>query len=203
MRAINIVTHCATCEDLDERDLKRYNVCESHKEKSNVRSSEEDDLRKFVLNSKFNNYTLYDHYFWNYTIPQISKEFDLLRIGENSVINIELKREANEDKIKKQLKQNNYYLKALNKQVYTFCYITCNNILYEYHSEDDSLQIIKFDDLNINLQNQEMLIDKGIDDMFEPSKFLVSPFNKMNEFLNDEYFLTDQQVNIKKIFYKY
>ena len=32
-----------------------------------------------------------DGYFVGYTIPQISKEFDLLRFGEESVINIEIK----------------------------------------------------------------------------------------------------------------
>ena len=46
-------------------------------------------------------------YYLGFTIPQISKEFDILRIGKESVINVELKNEfTTEEKIKKQLKQN-------------------------------------------------------------------------------------------------
>ena len=37
MRAINLVTHCLACEGMDENNLKKYNLCESHSEKSNVR----------------------------------------------------------------------------------------------------------------------------------------------------------------------
>ena len=58
MRAINILTHCLTCKGLCEDDLKRYNICESHKEKNNVRSQEEEDLQKFVFNSNYNSYAL-------------------------------------------------------------------------------------------------------------------------------------------------
>lgn len=168
--------------------------------KKNIREREEEGLKKFVLVSKFNDFELYDFYFWNYYIPQISKEFDLLRIGKNSIVNIELKEEAIEERIKKQLGQNNYYLKSLNRKVYTFCYVTNSKILYRYYYEGNVLQKIKFEDLKSILLNQQELIDKNIDSLFEPSQFLVSPFNKTAEFLNNEYFLTDQQVNIKKIF---
>lgn len=34
---------------------------------------------------------LLDGFFFSYRIPQISKEFDLLRIGSDSIVNIELK----------------------------------------------------------------------------------------------------------------
>lgn len=198
MRAINLVTHCLACEGMDENNLKKYNLCESHSEKSNVRKDEEKDLKRFVSNSNFNSFLLYEYYFWNYSIPQISKEFDLLRIGKDSVVNIELKRNADEEKIKKQLKQNNYYLKSLNRKLNIFCYLTKDNILYEYNCEENDLQNVSFNDLKNILDNQSDLIEEDIDDLFEPSKFLVSPFNKMCEFLNDKYFLTDQQVNIKK-----
>lgn len=53
MRAINLVTHCLACEGMDENNLKKYNLCESHSEKSNVRKDEEKDLKRFVSNSNF------------------------------------------------------------------------------------------------------------------------------------------------------
>ena len=47
----------------------------------------------------------------NYKIPQIGKEFDLLKIDEKRIVNIELKSEQNEEAILNQLKRNYYYLK--------------------------------------------------------------------------------------------
>ena len=64
MRAINLVTHCLACEGMDENNLKKYNLCESHSEKSNVRKDEEKDLKRFVSNSNFNSFLLYEYYFW-------------------------------------------------------------------------------------------------------------------------------------------
>lgn len=50
--------------------------------------------------------------YFNFSIPRISKEFDCLWIGDNTIVNIELKsRNVGEDKIKKQLVQNKYYLR--------------------------------------------------------------------------------------------
>ena len=71
MRAINLVTHCLACEGMDENNLKKYNLCESHSEKSNVRKDEEKDLKRFVSNSNFNSFLLYEYYFWNYSIRYV------------------------------------------------------------------------------------------------------------------------------------
>ena len=58
-----------------------------------------------------------EHFYFSYKIPKISKEFDLLRISGDKVINIELKSESSDEKISKQLKQNRHYLKSLCKAV--------------------------------------------------------------------------------------
>src|SRR5699024_8746734 len=51
-----------------------------------------------------------------YDVKQIGKEFDLLRIGSNYNLNIELKSEfTSSDKIKRQLVKNDYYLNPLKK----------------------------------------------------------------------------------------
>lgn len=49
-----------------------------------------------------------NNFYFSFIIPNISKEFDLLRISTNSVVNIELKSQANEEKINKQLIQNKH-----------------------------------------------------------------------------------------------
>ena len=61
-----------------------------------------------------------DNFIYGFSIPQISKEFDLLKIYENGpVINIELKsRMIDEKKIEYQLKKNQYYLSHFKKENY-------------------------------------------------------------------------------------
>ena len=69
----------------------------------------------------------FDGFFVSYEIPQISKEFDLLRFGVDCVLNIELKSElkvANKhQKIFDQLRKNEYYLKFLGKPTRIFAYV--------------------------------------------------------------------------------
>ena len=60
------------------------------------------------------------NFFVGYKIPQISKEFDLLRFGQKNIINIELKGDASVEKIKKQLSRNKYYLSFIGKEVLAF-----------------------------------------------------------------------------------
>ena len=57
--------------------------------------------------------SFFDGFYFSYTIEHISKEFDLLKFSANAdcALNIELKSEAiEEDRIRKQLEQNRYYL---------------------------------------------------------------------------------------------
>ena len=56
-------------------------------------------------------------FLFGYVVPQLNKEFDLLKITESVCLNIELKSgEVSVEKIKLQLRQNIHYLKLLNKQ---------------------------------------------------------------------------------------
>ena len=53
-------------------------------------------------------------FFYSYQIPKLGKEFDLLQIKDDQIINIELKSGAvSEEAIRKQLMQNRYYLSVL------------------------------------------------------------------------------------------
>ena len=56
---------------------------------------------------------LLDGFFFSYVIEHIGKEFDLLKVSEDGgcILNIELKSEkVEEERIKKQLDQNRYFL---------------------------------------------------------------------------------------------
>jgi AAA domain len=139
---------------------------------------------------------IFDGYHINYSIPQISKEFDLLRIGGNYILDIEIKSQPIDIiKIKKQLIQNTYYLKFINENVYCYTYIASVNKLYYL----DKVNLIEcnFANLYKHICNQEVIIGQNINKLFNPSNYLISPFNSTDEFVSQAYFLTSQQDDFK------
>lgn len=196
MRTINLIAHCISCSNLEDEQLKKFNNCESAVYKSNTRREEEDDLTKFVKKIHLNNYDQYDHFFWNFSIPQISKEFDLLRIDNKSILNIELKHFATTEKVKKQLLRNKYYLQSVDKELFLFCYTIDDEELY-YLDNDNLIKCDNFEMLINIIDGQTSFIDLNIEELFTPNQYLISPFNKTREFIMNEYFLNSQQENIK------
>ncbi|MCQ6372752.1 hypothetical protein NPM09_29560, partial [Bacillus cereus] len=61
-----------------------------------------------------------DGFYVGYRINQISGQFDLLRFGEDNVINIELKSENTGPEMEKQLLRNKYYLGFKGKKILQF-----------------------------------------------------------------------------------
>lgn len=144
--------------------------------------------------------TLYDDFYVGYEIPQIGKEFDLLRFGTNFNINIELKSNASEEKIKKQLLKNKFYLRFLSTPTYyiTFLYDEINNVFKFYQlSDTNELLDISTEKVIELLQQQNINQDIILDKQFSPSNYLVSPFNSSDDFLHEKYFLTQNQEEIK------
>ena len=140
---------------------------------------------------------LLDGFFFSYRIPQISKEFDLLRIGSDSIVNIELKSgTVPTDRIEKQLAQNRYYLAHTQKRVLTFCYIAKQNRLFQL-DDDLTLSEQPISELVDSLAAQGNLFDGNIDTLFRPADFLVSPINTPSKFLQNQFFLTSHQEKIK------
>ena len=138
--------------------------------------------------------SLWDNFFVGYMIPQIGKEFDLLRFNKANVVNIELKSKASEDKILKQLKRNRYYLQFLDKEVSLFTYVQETEKLYMLDKEQ--LTPVSFDDLYKELIKDCDEFD-DINKLFNPSNYLISPFNSTKKFMEEEYFLTEHQEEIK------
>ena len=146
----------------------------------------------FLRENKVHSYVMNDFYV-GFSIPQISKEFDLLRVG-NYIINIELKAEYNYEKILKQLRKNSYYLKFLGKDMHLYTYCAKENKLYMLCK--DELIESEFTNLISKLESQTDIFCDDLNTLFEPSNYLVSPFNSTERFLSDEYFLTSQQEEI-------
>ena len=146
-------------------------------------------------------YADFDGYFVGYTIKQIGKEFDLLRFGDDTILNIELKSEmkvANKaKKILKQMEINYYYLNFLGKRVVVVTYVE-NDGFYIYVPETKTLEAIDSKKVSYIIKNHvpNMTIDPDCE--FVPSNYLISPFNSTDAFINGEYFLTTRQQTIKE-----
>ena len=140
---------------------------------------------------------LLEFFFYSFTIPKISKEFDLLRIGSNYIIDIELKSQSTQEKILKQLTQNKYYLNSLCKPIQLYAFDKDSNQLYTL-TESNALKVITISDLYTALRDQIGLYQNDIEDLFKPSDFLISPINTPERFLRNEYFLSSQQEEISK-----
>lgn len=134
-----------------------------------------------------------DGFFYSYIIPQIGKEFDLLRFNDHSVLNIELKSQgARRDKIHKQLLRNKYYLAYLQRDTHLFTYVDGRDVLYHLE-EDNALTEVPFSMLVDYLRGQNPPFPTDITQMFHPGDFLVSPLTTPQKFIADSYFLTPQQ----------
>jgi nicotinamide riboside kinase len=162
-----------------------------------VKDKEVDDLKSLItiLNDRDGIQSIFNQFYVGYKIPQISKEFDLLRFGKDSIINIELKNSSTEEKILKQLKQNKYYLSFLTKEVHNFTFV--KNMKKLYQLNNDKLKKVNFIDLAKLLYEQEVNNIDDIDKLFNPSDYLVSPFNSTEKFIGNKYFLTHQQESIE------
>lgn len=148
-------------------------------------------------------YRILNGYFVGYKINQISQEFDLLRFGDDSVINIELKSKLEVDEVQKtatmikQMHKNHYYLKALSLNIRLYTYINHDDILYEYNPTKEELCEVGFSDLIEALSSQNFFENIDLDKLFEPKNYLVSPFNKVERLIAGEYFLTNHQQQVK------
>ena len=142
----------------------------------------------------------FEGFAFSFRIPQISSEFDLLKICDGAVVDIELKIEdVGRDRIERQLTRNRYYLAPLERTTYTFTYVVDENRLYEM-GEDGVLQVSSMDSLASLLGMLGRPYRGRIEDLFRASNYLVSPLNDTDRFLEGSYFLTNHQAQIKASF---
>ncbi|MCS2325353.1 DUF2075 domain-containing protein [Bacteroides fragilis] len=169
---------------------------------SGIKNYELNGIESFVdeLLKANNNISIVNRYYLDYSIPQIGKEFDLLRFGHNYIINIEIKTESSIEKILKQQQKNKYYLSFLDKPLHIYTFISNENKLYKLviRNNGDEIEEITFNELCNILMSQEVVTFNNIDDLFNPSDYLVSPFNSPEKFMSEGYFLTVQQEQIYK-----
>ncbi|MFA8337803.1 ATP-binding protein [Burkholderia cenocepacia] len=193
-KCINIQSLLQASKSLPEESFKgflqHYGV--------EIKAAEIEDLRALVgvLSALENGVQIFDKFYVGYKIPQIGKEFDLLRFGKELIVNIEIKKTCTDEKIKKQLLRNRYYLSFIGRPFYAVTFVSDSKKFY-FLQEDGSLAVVEAGDV-VKLLVSQVVNDAEIpDNLFNPSDFLVSPFNSTGKFLNGQYFLTHQQEEIK------
>ncbi len=140
-----------------------------------------------------------DGFIYSYVVPQLNKEFDLLKITSTCCINIELKsEEVSREQQKRQLMQNRHYLKLLNKEkLWVFAFVSSTKKVFTIDDGDELIEcsIKELEECLKELGAGECL---DLDSVFAPSSILVSPLNSTLRFVEGNYLLTEHQENVKK-----
>ena len=203
MRAINIyaLTRCMNGEFQGpfERALS------GREEKLRIKGRELSQIREITegFQKEGADPECYEDWFYSFTIPHISREFDLLKIGGNDcVVNVELKTASPTvtlARIKKQLERNVYHLLLIAKKIYSFTYVSDGEGAGQlYMLQGEQLKKCSFEDLVKKLKRIKKPVKDRVEDLFTPGDFLISPFSEPERFCKGQYFLTEHHQLIKE-----
>jgi len=140
---------------------------------------------------------MFDDFVFSFSIPHISSEIDLLKVGDDAILNIELKSdEVSEEDIELQLRRNRYYLSFVSKNIYSFTFLLGaeRNRLYRLDGELREASLPELCDVMKVVKNGRK---EHLEELFHPADYLVSPTNSPERFFEHQYFLTDHQQHIK------
>ncbi|MCR5503501.1 MAG: ATP-binding protein [Lachnospiraceae bacterium] len=137
-------------------------------------------------------------FYYSFTMSKLGKEFDLLRVNDDFIVNIELKSgNVTDEAVRNQLLQNRYYLSTLGRGMYFYTFISGRDRLVRL-SNSGRLVDCTFEELYSLLEKQDNCLDSDIESLFQEDKYLISPVTDPGRFLRQEYFLTSQQRDIRK-----
>ena len=137
-------------------------------------------------------------FFYSFQVPRLGKEFDLLQIKNDQIVNIELKSgKVSDEAVRKQLLQNRYYLSVQGKMIQSYTYISSQERLVRLNNHGHIVEA-DWDQLCLALQRQSKDYEGDIEDLFQAEMYLFSPVTEPERFLNKEYFLTSQQKDIER-----
>ncbi len=153
------------------------------------------------------NLAAFKHVYVGYDVPQISKEFDLLLVSsDRRIINIELKSDADypEDKVRKQLVSNHYYLSQITPDVQLYTYNSDANRLYTLTPTGDLEHMTLTHDTTLTQSPffQAVMGFKSVGFpnlavVLQPESYTVSPFTQLSFFLKGQYRLMQPQQALK------
>lgn len=181
-----------------------FNRVERHtsKRKDNGKTKEHEiNSLKKIVDTWFDygvNIEMMNGFFFEYHIPQIGKEFDLLKFTATKSLNIEIKSQAvAEEKILVQLQKNKHYLAHLGVKNFLYTIVADTMTCFKL-TDKNTLEKIALSEIIAKIKEFEKGYLTDIDNKFRASDFLVSPLNTPEKFIQGEYFLTQSQEQIKK-----
>ena len=181
-----------------------FNIVEKHQsqteDRSRIQYHEIESLRILADELTAEGATLeeLDGFFLSFHIPQIGKEFDLLKLTERSCLNIELKsQEVPEEQILNQLVKNRHYLSHLGVRLNLFTFVSKSRTCYRL-SLAGELRKAAPGELLAAVRRHAEGYSPSIDEFFRASQYLVSPLETPERFIQGEYFLTQAQEQVKK-----
>lgn len=196
MKAVNIYT---LTRIEDSNSLKRFERQLSWRDHFlSIKPWEINGLKSLADELKSRNVSdCFFNFFYSFQIPKLGKEFDLLRISDDYIINIELKSTDMEDeKLKKQLEQGRYYLTVLGKTIRSYTYISSEERLVRLTNSGNLIES-NFDQLINDLEKTKNSYEGDIEKLFKEDSYIISPLSDPERFLRRDYFLTSQQSDIK------
>ena len=164
-----------------------------------MREWELDSMKAFVRELETHMDEVYAlWFFYSFQIPRLGKEFDLLQIREDQIVNVELKSGAVSDEaLRKQLIQNRYYLAVQGKTIRSYTYISSQNRLVRLTNHDRIVDA-DWEQLCADLRDGGKDYEGDVEELFQAELYLISPLTEPERFLNKEYFLTAQQRDIER-----
>ncbi len=205
MRGSNLLTLTRGLESVPEELLAPFEAQLSEREEplDGVKPHEAACIRAVVEELReagLRGGRFFDGFAYSFRIPQISSEFDLLKVSDDAVLNVELKAEGvGEARIAHQLRRNRHYLSPLARRIHTFTYVMATSSWFEM-GEDHNLVRVDVRRLVDALHSMGKAYEGRLEDLFRASDYLVSPLNDTEKFLGGEYFLTNHQEQIKSSF---
>lgn len=144
----------------------------------------------------------FDGFYFSYTIEHISKEFDLLKLSGDAgcALNIELKSEAiEEERIRRQLEQNRYYLSHASRTILSYTYVMESNTLYCLN-DHGFLRKCPLSELAAAMKRPvlQTYVEEDIGRYFRAQDYLISPVRNPEKLLTGRYFLTNQQSEFRR-----
>lgn len=138
-----------------------------------------------------------DGFYFSFHIPQIGKEFDLLKFTERACLNIELKSQTvPESQIRAQLLKNRHYLSHLGMRLTLYTVVTDSMTCFKLSVGGD-LVPVGMDEIAAAARKFRDDWLESIDELFRVSEYLVSPLTTPKKFIQGAYFLTQAQDQIK------
>ncbi|WP_086315297.1 hypothetical protein A5821_002743 [Enterococcus sp. 7F3_DIV0205] len=203
-KSVNLDSVVQIIDSGDNNLLKSFLKLEdngfSYTRNSGMSGTEIDDL---LLLSKYliaqTCFSQKNGYFIGYVVNAgIREEFDILRFSNDTIVNIELKHDlpsGSYEEINDQLIRHRYLLSILEKRTVLCTFINSLNKLLLL-KEDNTLVEVSFESL-ANMIPYDYILKNELENI-NLSSLIISPYSQPAQFANHQYFLTDEQKEVRK-----